>query len=134
MNGFFKKRKGQASLEFSLLLLLMITLSTITIYGFLKNNLDEDSRDLSKIDIAAKTSVMLVNSGYNGTYTKYTVDYLGMKYNKEYNNITNNTVYYVRIYISPTISNDISNFIKDYTYKKSGVNMSKYNITVYSTG
>jgi uncharacterized protein (UPF0333 family) len=119
MNLFGKK--GQLSLEFSAILLVMILLSTMSIYHFLDNNLSEKERTLDKIGVGAETAVSLINSKYNGTYNKYPVSYLGMKTNGE--NIT--------IYVyAKQLSNQSKDFIVDYTYNSQKINRSKYYITV----
>ena len=117
-------RRGQLSLEFSVLLLVMITLSLATIYHFLDNNLDMKDRELERIDVGAKTAVSLINSRYNGTNLDYPIVYLGMTYDSSKTNIT--------IYIknqSP-LDNSTLGLIKDLTYEKAKVNSSKYQMKV----
>ncbi|HID47766.1 MAG TPA: class III signal peptide-containing protein [Methanothermococcus okinawensis] len=117
-------RRGQLSLEFSVLILVMLILSLATIYHFLDNNLDRKDRDLDKIDIGAKTAVSLVNSGYNGIYLEYPVIYLGMTYSPDKT--------YITLYIKNQSPLDKSTLelIEDLTYERADVNQSIYRITV----
>jgi len=118
---FLFRKKGQLSLEFSMILLVIMLLSLVSIYHFLDNNLNENDKVLDKIDVGAKTAVSLVNSRYNGTYNEYPISYLGMTSNGK--NIT--------IWVSTEqLSNQSKDFIINYTYNSQKINRSKYNITV----
>jgi len=118
------KKRGQLSLEFSLLTLLILTVSVISIVHFINNNLDERSRDIDKIDIGAKTAISLVNSGYNGSNIEQYIIYLGMSYDPSKTNIS--------IYIknqSPLDSSTID-LIERLIYERADVDPNIYNITV----
>ncbi len=117
------KKKGQVSLEFSILLLAILTISIVSIYYFLNNNFDDKDRVLDKIDIGAKTAVSLVNSRYNGTYNRYPITYLGITYDDSMTNIT--------IHVSTNdLSDSAKNFIINYTYNSQKINRSMYSISV----
>ena len=117
-------KRGQLSLEFSVLLLVILTLSLVTIYHFLDKNLDTRDRDLDKIDIGAKTAISLVNARYNGTSIDYPIVYLGMTYNLDKTHIT--------IYVKSQSPLDPStrDLIRDLTYERAGVDTRHYHITV----
>lgn len=118
------KKRGQLSLEFSLLLFVILILSLASIYHFINNNLDERSRDLDNIDIGAKTAISLVNSGYNGSNVGYPILYLGMSYDSNRTNIS--------IYIRNQSPLDASTLylIERLIYDRSGVDPDEYNITI----
>ncbi|HIQ38458.1 MAG TPA: class III signal peptide-containing protein [Methanothermococcus okinawensis] len=118
------KKRGQLSLEFSILLLVILTLSIASIYHFMNNNLDKRDRDLDKIDIGAKTAISLVNSRYNGSNVEYPILYLGMSYDSDKTNIS--------IYIKNQSPLDIStiNLIERLIYDRADVDPSIYNITI----
>ena len=104
-----------------MILLVIMLLSLVSIYHFLNNDLNENDRVLDKIDVGAKTAVSLINSRYNGTYNKYIISYLGMKYND--NDVT--------IYVSTEqLSNQSRDFIRNYIYDSQKINKSEYTITV----
>ncbi|WP_292460439.1 class III signal peptide-containing protein [Methanothermococcus sp.] len=117
-------KRAQISLEFSILLLAILVMSSATIYYFIHNNFNEKNKTLDKIDIGAKTAVSLVNSGYNGTHTDYPIIYLGMKYDANKTNIV--------IYIKnrSSVNNPTKNFIIDYIINSQNINSSKYNISI----
>ena len=119
---FLLKKKGQVSLDFSMVLLIIMVLSIVSIYNFLENNFSEDDKTLDKIDVGAKTAVSLVNSRYNGTYNEYPISYLGMTSNGK--NIT--------IWVS-TNNDNISESARDFIIKYIRNNQKiddEYNITV----
>jgi uncharacterized protein (UPF0333 family) len=117
---FLFRKKGQLSLEFSMILLVIMLLSLVSIYHFLDNNLNENDKVLDKIDVGAKTAVSLVNSRYNGTYNEYPISYLGMTSNGK--NIT--------IWVSTEqLSDQSREFIKNYIYDSQKID-DEYNITV----
>ncbi|AEH06091.1 class III signal peptide-containing protein [Methanothermococcus okinawensis] len=117
-------KRAQLSLEFSMLILSIIVMSTFSIYYFLHNTFNEKERTMDKIDIGAKTAVSLVNSNYNGTYTRYPLIYLGMKYD---NSKTNVTIYIINR--SP-VNSYTNNFIINYIINTQHINNSKYNISI----
>ena len=117
---FLFRKKGQLSLEFSMILLVIMLLSLVSIYHFLNNDLNENDRVLDKIDVGAKTAVSLVNSRYNGTYNEYPISYLGMTSNGK--NIT--------IWVSTEqLSDQSREFIRNYIYDSQKID-DEYNITV----
>ena len=119
-----KNKKGQASLEFSMLLLVMTLLSVVSIYNFLHHNLGEEDRTINDIEVGATKAVSFVNSGVNGTYVKYPISYLGMEYDE---NKTNIAVY---IKNSSSINQYTKNFINSTIYNSQNIDSSKYNITI----
>ena len=85
-------KRGQISFEFSIIVLSILLVSTITITYFLTSSFDEGTRTLDKIDLGAKTAVSFVNSGYNGTEPNGTIIYAGMTWNNIDNNYENITI------------------------------------------
>ena len=118
------KNRGQLSLEFSVLLLVILVLSLTSIYHFMDNNLDKRDRDLDKIDIGAKTAVSLVNSRYKGIEVEYPITYLGMSYDI---NKTNITIY---IKSQSPLDNSTINTIRDLIYERGEMDPNIYNITI----
>ncbi|AEF96518.1 class III signal peptide-containing protein [Methanotorris igneus] len=123
----FKRMAGQISLEFSLLVLVVLVVSMSLIVNIMNDLFNEEERIIDKIDIAAKTAVSLVNSHYNGTYANETLIYTGLTYNE-----SNGSVY-VTIHIIPknAINKDVGDFIINYIYDNQHINRSKYNISIY---
>ncbi|WP_456372272.1 class III signal peptide-containing protein [Methanocaldococcus sp.] len=117
-------KRAQISLEFAILFLVILVVSIIYIYNFLSNNLTKEDINLDKIDIAAKSAVILVNSNYNGIHSNVTLVYGGLSWSGNKKNIT--------IYISPRsyVTVQIKNFIISYIYNTTKINSSEYNITV----
>ncbi|MCQ6253499.1 MAG: class III signal peptide-containing protein [Methanocaldococcus sp.] len=118
-------KRAQISLEFAILFLVILVVSIIYIYNFLSNNLTKEDINLDKIDIAAKSAVILVNSNYNGIHSNVTLVYGGLSWSGNKKNIT--------IYISPRsyVTVQIKNFIISYIYNTTTkINSSEYNITV----
>ncbi|HIP16867.1 MAG TPA: class III signal peptide-containing protein [Methanothermococcus okinawensis] len=115
--------RGQLSLEFSILMMVILVMSVVSIYYFLENTLNEEDRTLDRIEIGAKTAVSLVNSGYNGTNVDYPIIYVGMNYSSETN---------ISIYLKNQSPLDYStlSFIRDLIYDNQNINRSKYNITI----
>jgi uncharacterized protein (UPF0333 family) len=118
------RKKGQISMEFSILFLVIMVMSMATIYHFLSNNFNSKDVTLNKIDVGAKTAVSLINSGYNGTYNEYPITYLGMKYDSTMTNIT------IIVY-TPKLSDSARDFILKYIYNNQNIDPNEYNIAVY---
>ncbi len=119
-----KLNRGQISLEFSILYLAILIVCLISISYFLSANFTKDDKVINDVENAAKTSVILVNSGYNGIIPNDTITYAGISWSDDKKNI--------RVYISPKnyITPKIKDFIEDYIYNTTKVNKSEYNITV----
>ncbi|ABR55143.1 conserved hypothetical protein [Methanococcus vannielii SB] len=121
----FKNLKGQISFEFSIIVLAVLLMSTITLSYFLGDSFSEDTRTLDKIDLGAKTAVSLVNSGYNGTHVNGTVIYAGMTFEES------GGKYNVTLYLINTSSlNFVSNFIVNYVVNSQNIDNTKFNITL----
>ena len=118
------KNRGQLSLEFSVLLLVILVLSLTSIYHFMDNNLDRKDRDLDKIDIGAKTAVSLVNSRYKGIEVEYPITYLGMSYDSDKTNIT------IYIKSQSPLDNSTINTIRDLIYERGEVDPNIYTINI----
>jgi len=116
--------RGQLSLEFSVLMIALLLISTASIYHFLTDNVNEEDRTLDKIEIGAKTAVSLINSGYNGTNVDYPITYLGMAYDSSKTNIS------IYLQNQSPLDNSTLSFIRDLIYDKQNINRSKYNITI----
>ncbi|HII59003.1 TPA: class III signal peptide-containing protein [Methanocaldococcus jannaschii] len=123
-NKIIKSKKAQVSLEFSFLFLAILLASIITISHFLSQNFTKDDKVISDVENAAKTAVILANSGYNGINPNVTLIYGGISWSGNKKNIY--------IYISPKsyITPEIKNFIVSYIYNVTKINQSEYNITV----
>ncbi|EHP86563.1 class III signal peptide-containing protein [Methanotorris formicicus] len=121
-NFIFNSKMGQTSIEFSILLLIILVIVVSSITNVINGLFNEEERTIDKIDISAKTAVSLVNSHYNGTYANETLTYAGM-----YLNETSNEVI---IYIVPdyTINENVKNFIVNYIHNY--INNSKYIIKI----
>jgi len=124
VNIIVKPKKAQISLEFSFLFLAILLASIITISHFLSQNFSKDDKVISDVENAAKTAVILANSGYNGINPNVTLIYGGISWSEDKKNIY--------IYISPKsyITPEIENFIINYTYNVTKINQSVYNITI----
>jgi len=118
------KKRGQLSLEFSVLLLVILALSLASIYHFMDNNLDRRDRDLDKIDVGAKTAVSLVNSRYKGIDVEYPITYLGMSYDSEKTNIT------IYIKSQSPLDNPTLGRIKNLIYERANVDPNMYDINI----
>ena len=118
------KKRGQLSLEFSVLLLVILALSLASIYHFMDNNLDKRDRDLDKIDVGAKTAVSLVNSRYKGIDVEYPITYLGMSYDSEKTNIT------IYIKSQSPLDNPTLGRIKNLIYERANVDPNMYDINI----
>ncbi|ENN95781.1 hypothetical protein J422_05963 [Methanocaldococcus villosus KIN24-T80] len=114
--------KAQISLEFTFVFFVILLTSLITIANFLSKNFTIEDWEIDKIDNAAKTAVMLINSRYEGVCTNTTLIYSGIKWNK------GNKV--ISIYISPrdAVDDRIRDFILSYI--ENNTNIEGYNITV----
>jgi len=124
---FKKCKRGQISFEFSIIVLAILLMSSITLSYFLTSSFDEGTRTLDKIDIGAKTAVSLVNSGYNGINVNGTVSYAGMTWEEA------NGHYNVTIYVINTSSlNGVSEFIVNYTIESQNIDTSKFAINLAS--
>ncbi|ADC70004.1 Protein of unknown function DUF361 [Methanocaldococcus sp. FS406-22] len=123
-NKITKPKKAQVSLEFSFLFLAILLASIITITYFLSQNFSKDDKIISDVENAAKTAVILANSGYNGINPNVTLIYGGISWSEDKKNIY--------IYISPKsyITPEIENFIVGYIYNTTKINQSEYNITI----
>ena len=122
-----KLNRGQISLEFSILYLAILIVCLISISYFLSANFTKDDKVINDVENAAKTSVILVNSGYNGIMPNDTITYVGISWSDDKKNI--------RVYISPkkiTPEIEIKNFIVGYIYNTTKINQSEYNITVWT--
>ncbi|XRO74844.1 class III signal peptide-containing protein [Methanocaldococcus sp. 28A] len=118
-----KSKKAQVSLEFSILFLFILLISLITISYFLLQNFSKDDLVIDSVDSAAKTSVLLINSGYNGIHSNTTLIYVGISWSDDKKSIY--------IYISPdNVTSEIKNFIKSYIYNTTKINQSVYNISI----
>jgi uncharacterized protein (UPF0333 family) len=124
VNIIVKPKKAQISLEFSFLFLAILLASIITISHFLSQNFSKDDKVISDVENAAKTAVILANSGYNGINPNVTLIYGGISWSEDKKNIY--------IYISPKsyITPEIEKFIINYTYNVTKINQSEYNITI----
>jgi uncharacterized protein (UPF0333 family) len=124
VNIIVKPKKAQLSLEFSFLFLAILLASIITINYFLSQNFSKDDKVICDVENAAKTAVILANSGYNGINPNVTLIYGGISWSEDKKNIY--------IYISPKsyITPEIENFIINYTYNVTKINQSVYNITI----
>uniref|UniRef100_A9A864 Class III signal peptide n=1 Tax=Methanococcus maripaludis (strain C6 / ATCC BAA-1332) TaxID=444158 RepID=A9A864_METM6 len=120
-------KRGQISFEFSIIVLSILLMSTITITYFLTSSFDEGTRTLDKIDLGAKTAVSLVNSGYNGTNVDGTIVYAGMTWEKSGNNYQNITVYITN---TTPVNVGIGDFIKNYTVNSQNIDTDKYDFNV----
>ncbi|ABR56461.1 conserved hypothetical protein [Methanococcus aeolicus Nankai-3] len=123
--NLLKNKKGQTSLEFSMVLLVIVLLSVVSIYNFLNDNFDEEDKTINKIEVGVTKAVSFVNSRVNGTYVKYPISYLGMSYNENKTNIS--------IYIRNGSSVNLytKNFINSTIYNDQNINYSKYKINIY---
>ena len=117
-------KKAQISLEFAILFLTILLVSVVYLNNFLSKNFTNEDVNLDKIDIAAKSAVILVNSNYKGIHSNVTLVYGGLSWSGNKKNIT--------IYISPRsyVTVQIKNFIINYIYSTTKINSSEYNITV----
>ncbi|XRP96290.1 class III signal peptide-containing protein [Methanocaldococcus sp. 16A] len=127
ISRLIKSKKAQISFEFSILFLAILLISLITISHFLLQNFSKDDWVIDSVDSAAKTSVLLINSGYNGIHPNTTLIYGGISWSDDKKSIY--------IYISPKdyVTNEIKNFIKSYIYNTTKINQSVYNITINPT-
>ncbi|MBW9222777.1 class III signal peptide-containing protein [Methanothermococcus sp. SCGC AD-155-C09] len=116
--------RGQLSLEFSILIMVILLLSSASIYHFLKDNINEEDRTLDKIEIGAKTAVSLINSGYNGTNVDYPIIYVGMEYDSSKTNIS------IYLQNQSPLDNSTLSLIKDLIYDKQNIDRNKYNINI----
>ncbi|MBW9222890.1 class III signal peptide-containing protein [Methanothermococcus sp. SCGC AD-155-K20] len=116
--------RGQLSLEFSILMMALLLISTASIYHFLTDNINEEDRTLDKIEIGAKTAVSLINSGYNGTNVDYPIIYVGMAYDSSKTNIS------IYLQNQSPLDNSTLSFIRDLIYDNQNINRSKYNINI----
>ncbi|MBA2858967.1 uncharacterized protein (UPF0333 family) [Methanococcus maripaludis] len=128
---FKRSNRGQISFEFSIIVLSILLISTITITYFLTSSFDEGTRTLDKIDLGAKTAVSLVNSGYNGTQTEGTLIYAGMTWDTAGNNYENITVY---ISNTTPVPDDTRVFVKNYTVETQGIDTTKYDFNIAWSG
>ncbi|XRO76389.1 class III signal peptide-containing protein [Methanocaldococcus sp. 10A] len=126
ISRLIKIKKAQISFEFSILFLAILLISLITISHFLLQNFSKDDWVIDSVDSAAKTSILLINSGYNGIHPNITLIYGGISWSDDKKSIY--------IYISPKdyVTNEIKNFIKGYIYNTTKINQSVYNITIIS--
>jgi uncharacterized protein (UPF0333 family) len=115
------------SLEFSILALAVLVLSVYSITHFLNNSFSEEDRTIDKIDIAAKTAVSMVNSGYNGTSVSRTISYSGVSWNK-----VDDGTYNVTIYIRGDEAeiNSVEDFIINYIVESQNIDPNKYDINI----
>jgi uncharacterized protein (UPF0333 family) len=128
---FKRSNRGQISFEFSIIVLSILLISTITITYFLTSSFDEGTRALDKIDLGAKTAVSLVNSGYNGTQAEGTLIYAGMTWDNAGNNYENITVY---ISNTTPVPDDTRLFVKNYTIESQGIDTTKYDFNIAWSG
>ncbi|WP_459201781.1 class III signal peptide-containing protein [Methanococcus sp. CF] len=128
---FKRSKKGQISFEFSIIVLSILLISTITITYFLTSSFNEASRELDKIDLGAKTAVSLVNSGYNGTGLDETLIYAGMTWDEEDNKYVNITIYITN---TTPVPNGTRDFIRNYVIDSQEIDTSKYNFTISWSG
>jgi len=120
-------KRGQISFEFSIIVLSILLVSTITITYFLTSSFDEGTRTLDKIDLGAKTAVSFVNSGYNGTEPNGTIIYAGMTWNNIDNNYENITIHIVN---TTPIPSSTEAFIKNYVVNSQNINTTKYDFEI----
>jgi len=123
-NKILKPKKAQISLEFSFLFFAILLASIITISHFLSQNFSKDDKVINDVENAAKTAVILANSGYNGTNPNVTLIYGGISWSDNKKNI------YIYISPKPYITPEIKNFIVGYIYNTTKINQSEYNITI----
>jgi uncharacterized protein (UPF0333 family) len=128
---FKRSNRGQISFEFSIIVLSILLISTITITYFLTSSFDEGTRSLDKIDLGAKTAVSLVNSGYNGTQAEGTLIYAGMTWDNAGNNYENITVY---ISNTTPVPDDTRLFVKNYTIESQDIDTTKYDFNIAWSG
>ncbi len=117
-------KKAQISLEFSFLFFAILLTSLVTISYFLSQNFSKDDVVINDVENAAKTAVILANSGYNGINPNVTLIYGGISWSEDKKNIY--------IYISPKscVTPEIKDFIISYIYNTTKINQSEYNITI----
>ncbi|AIJ05911.1 hypothetical protein JH146_1068 [Methanocaldococcus bathoardescens] len=119
-------KKAQISLEFSFLFFAILLASLVTVSHFLSQNFSKDDRVINDVENAAKTAVILANSGYNGISPNTTLIYGGISWSEDKKNIY--------IYISPRntsyVTPEIKDFIISYIYNTTKINQSEYNITI----
>ncbi|ADG13014.1 Protein of unknown function DUF361 [Methanocaldococcus infernus ME] len=116
--------RGQISLEFTILLLAIIVLSTVILSNFLKENVGSFDFNIVKIDNKAKEAINLLNSGYPYQLNT-TLLYIGMKWEK-----INDSFINITLGVSPDINDSIKNFIINYIYNETGVNRSVYRLNL----
>ncbi|MBA2862430.1 class III signal peptide-containing protein [Methanococcus maripaludis] len=124
-------KRGQISFEFSIIVLSILLISTITITYFLTSSFDEGTRTLDKIDLGAKTAVSLVNSGYNGTELDGTIIYAGMTWDKAGNTYANITVYITN---TTPVPSSTGAFIKNYVVDSQNIDTTKYDFNISWAG
>jgi len=124
---FKRFNRGQISFEFSIIVLSILLISTITITYFLTSSFDEGTRTLDKIDLGAKTAVSLVNSGYNGTDIDGTIVYAGMTWSTVDNDYVNITVHITN---TSAVPSSTGAFIKNYVINSQEIDTTKYDFNI----
>ncbi|ABO35738.1 conserved hypothetical protein [Methanococcus maripaludis C5] len=120
-------KRAQISFEFSIIVLSILLISTITITYFLTSSFDEGTRTLDKIDLGAKTAVSLVNSGYNGTDIDGTIVYAGMTWSTVDNDYVNITVHITN---TSAVPSSTGAFIKNYVINSQEIDTTKYDFNI----
>jgi uncharacterized protein (UPF0333 family) len=66
-NGRKRGKKGQLSLEFSVMVLAILVISYAMTSHFMNDVLNQQVKNVGDVDILAKSAVSFLNAGYNGS-------------------------------------------------------------------